>query len=201
MKTIIILIDCWYRFEQFLPFHCDRTIYKNIIKFVDNSVDIDTVCLSSYNCNNEYMSDDHWYGDIKNKKDKFQEYKNYNNVIFKNKKSEHTSPLILNWKPNKNTIAAHDVKDLPDTIQNVFLCGKAFDICVSKQPIGIYRWMTERNVNVFIKNNCVLNSKGKFPNLKDNPCWELVNDDIYKCIELDKTIEPWSLDFFKQENI
>jgi hypothetical protein len=197
MKNVAVLIDCWYRFEQFLPFHCDRLIYKNIVKLVENHKEIDTVCLSSFNCNDEYMLSDHWYGNIENKNVRYQEYKNYNSVIFRNMKTERTSPLILNWKPERKTVAAHRVQDLPESIQNVYLCGKAFDICLAKQPIGLYRWMTERNVNVYIKRNCVLTSKGWFPKLKNNPYWKEVDNDLYRCIKLDETIEPWSLDFFK----
>jgi len=191
MKNIAILIDCWYRVEQMIPFQCDAIMYKNIIRFIDNSNNIDSVCLSSFNCDDEYLNNNHWYNQIKNKEEKYIKYKNYNSSVFGNMKQARTSPLILNWKPNKNTTVAHTYTDLPNTIENVYLCGKAFDICVSKQPIGLYQWIKHTNVNVYVKQNCVLTSKGKVPNLQNNPFWEHVGDDFYKCIALDASIEPW----------
>jgi len=189
-KNLAILIDCWNSPDQLFPSNCDYKLYRNIIKFVDSNPTIDAVCLSSYNIEKkEYFSDNHWYQDIVNKEYEFSRLMEYNKLVPIDEYI--TNKKLLKWKSKKKQFVAHFLDQIADNYDNVYLCGKAFEICVVRRPVGLYNLINDKKAKVYVKQDCVLTANGKFPNLDQEIHWKHVKDDIYRCIGLDETNKPW----------
>jgi hypothetical protein len=158
------------------------------MNFVNSDSTIDAVCLATYNVTEkEYFSNNHWYG-LKREND-FQRLEAHNALVPIGKYV--TNKKLLKWKSDKKQFVAHFVDELDDEYDKIFMCGKAFDICVTRRPIGIYNLMKNKKSKVCVKLNCVLTSDGIFPDLSKDPFWKHLKDNIYECLEVNKNIKPW----------
>jgi hypothetical protein len=172
------------------PFNCDYKLYRNIIKFIESNKTIDAVCLSSYNIKEkEYFSDNHWYQSINQKEEGFFRLEEHNQLVPIGKHI--TNKKLLRWKSKKKQFVAHFLDQITDEYDNVYLCGKAFEICVVRRPVGLYNLIKNKKIQVYIKQDCVLDANGKFPELDQEMHWKHVKDDIYRCIGLDEYNTPW----------
>ena len=189
-KNLAVLIDCWHTATQFLPFDCDTIIYKNIIDFVDNDPTIHAVCLASYNVvKDEYFSDNHWYNSISQKHFNYKRFLKHNRSI-KLKDVERTSKHILKWKSTKKQFVAHFPDQISDKYDKIYLCGKAFELCINRRPLGLFNLHDKQNI--YMNEKCVLTKNGKQVNLSNNPNWIKESNGHYKNIGVDtKEFNNW----------
>ena len=180
MKTAIILIDCWGYGFDWLPLVPEKKLYNNIISFI-NQTDVDDVILASYDCINELDCDVAWYNNSKKRLN--EKIKNKLNLYYdefkklNSNKNPYTVKKILNLNlKNKKQYAAHFPFEL-DFYHRVYLCGKAFEKCVTYRPIGI-NYFKQNNVEVLVNQNCVLTATSQRP-IFDNT-WEKIDRDLYK---------------------
>jgi len=180
MKSAIILIDCWgYEFD-WLPLVPEKKMYKNIIDFINQS-DVDDVILASYDCVNELDNDNIWNNNSKKRlneqfKSKKELYYEEFNKSDPNKKPYTVKRLFNLYLKNKNQYSAHFPFEL-DSYDRVYLCGKAFEICVTHRPIGI-NYFKQTKTEILIDQNCVLTATSQKP-IFDN-AWERVDNDLFK---------------------
>jgi len=182
--SLAILIDCWDAPNKTLP--------QNIISFLNSMDSIQTVVLASYNCRKEReTSDSLWY-------------QNYNK-LFQNIRArkiddlgsthtefdkrdvfpnENTEPAILNYiNSNKFQIAMRwrweldYYLELNPKIQNIYVLGMAWDMCVKVRPLGYESLREIQNINVLTNVSCVLDMQGCNP--IPNNSWRHLHNSIY----------------------
>ena len=185
--SLAIIIDCWDT-DRVVP----KKLYKRIVNFLDASPHITTVALASYNCRLEKLGDSIWY-------------QNYNN-LFSNSQSrkikdleyvhrhfemrdttypnESTAPIILNYINNNKVQLAMKWRweleyylDLNPEIQNVYVIGTAWDMCVKIRPLGYESVKEIKNINVLTNVSCVIDMQGNTP--VPSPPWQQINNSIY----------------------
>ena len=180
MKSAIILIDCWGYGFDWVPLVPEKKLYKNIINFINLS-NADDVILASYDCVNELDSDVVWYKNSKKRlnekfKNKLDLYHEEFKKLHPNKKPYTVKRLFNLHLKNKNQYSAHFPFEL-DSYDRVYLCGKAFEKCVTRRPIGI-NYFKQTNTEILINQNCVLTATSKKPIFDDT--WEKVDTDLFK---------------------
>ena len=180
MKSAIILIDCWGYGFDWLPLVPEKKMYKNIIDFIKQS-DADDVILASYDCLNELDSDNVWNKNSKKRlnekfKSKLEMYYEEFKKLDPNKKPYTVKRLFNLHLKNKNQYSAHFPFEL-DFYDKVYLCGKAFEKCVTRRPIGI-NYFKQTDTEILINQNCVLTATSQKP-IFDNT-WEKIDNDLFK---------------------
>jgi hypothetical protein len=160
------------------------------MKFVDSDPTIAAVCLASYNiAKTEYFSDNHWYHDIVDREREFARLMEHNKLVPIDEYV--TNRRLLKWQSRKPQFVAHFLDQIAANYDRVYLCGKAFEICVVRRPMGLYNLIKDEKATVCVKQDCVLNALGQQPNLDQDPNWLRVKDDIYQCCGLDEMNRPW----------
>ena len=181
MNDIVIIIDCWETWwSKFkIPFDYDYILFNKIKKFVESSDNIKTIILASYESIDVPTTIWHTNSlkflgkDLYDRKD-----------LLKNvdpDKYRRTDKIILNWVSDKQQIAMHYVWEFEmfienNKIDNIYLCGEAMDMCVRYRPLGyesLSNIIRKHNLNsrIFLKDDCVNDSKGKIFKLEDYPGW------------------------------
>lgn len=193
MNDIAILIDCWETWYSKLkiPFDYDYILFNKIKKFVESSDNIKTIIMASYESIDKPTTI--WHANSL----KFLGEELYNSKdLLKDVdpgKYKRTDKIILNWQSAKEQIAMHYDWEFElflknNKIDNIYLCGEAMDMCVRYRPLG-YESLTaiirKHNLNshIFLKNDCVNDSKGKIFKLEDYPGWRKTDrKDIFELV-------------------
>lgn len=177
--SLAILIDCWDL--SALPLERSTaadTLSNNILEFINKTDVIETVVLSSYDCESEttastelwYQNRDLIYGHPYQKDNSNKERK--------------TSPYILSYvNPCKFQIAMHQLWELKlylsknSHIKNIYVLGIAWDICIRNRPLGVDNLKQLSGVNILTNINCVLTSSFVYPSIDEE--WRDIGSNIY----------------------
>ena len=196
-----IIIDCHNRAgsmsQAAMP---DWWVYRNIIKFINETDSIKTIVLATYGLKSEeFDSNTPWYNNSRKLIGQHvidQKKQFYYSV---NTEEEVTFGPILHWQTSKYQIAIHELWELDMFIDirkiqqikfdNIYMCGESWDICVETRPIGYRNLFGHVNSNILVKDICVLDSKGETFHSKDNPNWVATEKSgVYKLTKLNGVV-------------
>jgi hypothetical protein len=188
MNDIAILIDCWETLESKfkIPVSYDYKLFKNIKKFVETSDNITTIILASYQSVDEQSTIWH-INSLRFLGEELYKFKNphilkdVDPALYKQ-----TDKIILDWVSEKYQLAMHFDAEFElfvrnNKIGNIYLCGKAMDMCIKDRPLGyesLTKLLRKHNLNsrIFVKDDCINDSKGNIFNLENYPEWIKTND-------------------------
>lgn len=114
--------------------------------------------------------------------------KDISTMIIASYDGNETDPLIL--KIPKSQLKMLKIEDLEiflknNQVENIFMCGNAWDECVKKRPLGylnVYKLIKKLDLktDILVKYDCVKNLDDTFFDLKDNEDWCVTNEpDIF----------------------
>ena len=196
-----IIIDCHNRSgANQNDNHPDWWVYRNIIKFINDTDSIKTVVLATYDLQSqEFDSNTPWY--VNSRKLIGQEVVEKKKQFYYkiNQEIETTFDPILNWNTSKYQIALHllweldmfiDIRRIQQiTFDNIYMCGESWDMCVANRPIGYEALFGHVKSNILVKDNCVLGTNGEIFQPQLNPNWEPTNKQgVYKLTKLNRIV-------------
>jgi len=194
LPSIAILIDCWK-----IPTYniVLENCYHNINKFIDNTDNIKTVALASYNCRIEHAeAKTIWYQNntlmchyatrtkISHLVHAHDCLNKYDNAF----PEETTDPVILNYvNPAKHQISMRWWWELEyylllhPEIKNIYFCGCAWEECVRNRPLGYLAIKEERpDLNILVNTQLVLpKDHSEIVDLTDDPNWQWLEGNTY----------------------
>ena len=192
MNSIAVIIDPWKTTLSWLPLLSPyNRCYENIISFVDNQHDIDTVLLSSYDCKTEELkSNNTWYNNSRNF---FGEEFSKNKEVFYSKNNPNkinvTDKKILNWIPNRKHYAVHYMFELDalvdwNELDRIYVMGQTWEDCVKHRPLGyeeLKKFFKQKklDIEIAVKPNTVLAKHNFHFNPKHNLDWTCEHQDIF----------------------
>lgn len=184
IADLIVIIDNW----KYKPDGTEVSglLSQRIINFIETHSNISTAVLSSYSCSEELFSNTVWYDNRR------QNIRNYDDYV----QSDYDLNLSRNMKtwegmlhyvnPSIFQIAMRDIQELSsytksNIINNIYMSGVAWDICVKNRPLGyenIHRYIPE--VNLLVDTTCILDSYGNTPDMSLYPKWKNVSNTLYQ---------------------
>jgi hypothetical protein len=194
LPSIAILIDCWKAPTLNTTL---EACYRRMIDFLDNTDNIKTIALASYNCRSEHTQAEYiWYQNntlmchnaTRSKIAHLvhaHEYLNKYDDAFPN---ENTEPLILQYvNPNKHQISMRWWWELEyylllhPEIKNIYFCGCAWEECVRNRPLGYLAILEERpDLNILVNTQLVMpENHSETVDLTDDPNWINVKGSTY----------------------
>lgn len=191
MNDVAIIIDCWdtWYSKNKIEYSNDFIMFKNIKKFIEESPNIGTIILASYNVTDAPVTV--WH---KNSIELIgQERFNKKDLISHLPVDEYreTCDEFLSWKTNRFQISMHYIWELEiflekKTIGNIYLCGQSTDQCVLNRPLGwesLYKFIKDHNLNskILLHKDCVNDDNGNTFVVDKNPGWHpTTNSDIFQ---------------------
>lgn len=188
--SVAVLIDCWD-----LPNQRGEPLHKRILSFIENTPAIKTIILASYDCHAEqetsssiwYQNYDSWF--VKNLKsqelrDLLDQHRK-DEIIYRSVK---TDPVVLNYvHPDIFQIAMkwpceleYYLSNISADIENIYIFGSAWSICVRNRPLGYESLSKLPNVNILTNTNCVIDMGLVAVDLSNDPNWDKVDGDTYR---------------------
>lgn len=196
LPSIAILIDCWKSPKANRPL---ENCYDRIINFLNTTDSIQTVVLSSYNCNSEHINSEYlWYQNntlmcdestrkkIHHLKHAHDFLRQYDNKFIE----EQTDPLILRYlNPKKYQISMlwwwelEYYLSLHPEIKNIYFLGQSWEECIRNRPLGFKSVLEETtNLNILTNDQCVMRQEHSAPqlDLSTDPEWIHIEGNIYQ---------------------
>lgn len=169
LPSVVVLIDCWQsEYKEVNEF------YDDIIKFINDTPEITTVVLASYDTSDiSTVTNNVWYKHTtyhRKTADVIMNYTNINNLQL----------VMVDFDDFTHFL------ELNKEIKNIYLMGHSWGQCIHNRPIGLYS-LCNVSRNIIINQRCVWNGR-------TSRTLDMENDDpIATYIKLKDDIYQWAL--------
>lgn len=196
--SLAILIDCWY-LGRFKKISVSEIVYPNIVNFLNEQQQIETVVLASYNSRNEFPSNKLWFNNYRHLFEKESNSRKIRDLavvhnIYRHQDTkfpaEFTDPMILNYRNDQKFQIAmwwgwelEYYLMLNPHIKNVYVLGLAWDQCVKIRPLGYEAISEIPNINVLTNIDCSANMNASAVDLDSDPNWQKIEEKIYRYVK------------------
>jgi len=194
--SLAILIDCWNTLDQPVSGYDD--VMYNIAEFCTTNASMKSVALATYQGDTEIYKDNVWWQNAKNL---FNDETKWDHLRRIWKEATYIEPsdtcsVIANMPLRSDQIgfcAWHSTQLMyycnfvnPE-IQNIYICGFAWNECVKYRPLG---WMEiagmnhhklfHNHINILSKKSCVSGlAASPQPTFDQEPWWKPIGNDIF----------------------
>lgn len=189
MNKIAVLIDCWKTVDQPLDLMSIKTT-KGWLADVD-SRDIDTVIVATYD-----VIDLEWKTPFAIDTRKFVGASNWNKKIesirfdktFNGRNDHITNPAVWELAKSKKIFTIHYPWEFPagivENINEVYMYGQAWDVCVKERPLGYDFWLHKTNANILLTNKSCKFSNKTYVDYDAIPTTKKVKDNVWQMIRM-----------------